>query len=703
MRAERLELRNFCQHAERDVDFQPGLTAIIGMNGSGKSNLLGAMVYALTGENPNVGNKNDNIRQGSDPAETSLVRFVFSHNSVRATVTRTLRPENTQTVLTVEGGDTVRGDKRVNSRILEILGVDAQIIKDIVIVRQREIFGFLEKTPAKRAEAFAKLFQTDRAADVYAAGGRHLSGVEIPTIGVSLQEKQQQLEQAQAAESVLQETIGQDTAGELNRRLQSVNEQLRQHATMVTDRQRVGEMEQDARNREATIAHLDRQLAETADALRTLEDAIEGAEVARDAAKAAIATQQHLQAIQRQRSAITDRIEGLQNELAAIEDPPQPADYEPESRRMDLATIGARIRRLQEITSRFDQDQVTECPTCGTPTTEIPVDQYNHEYEEKSREFEELRVRDAASEEWRRACERHATQRRFIRGELRSAEEQLQALGEAPETPPGSPDEWRAAIDEHAQFVSAAKDYRNILQEGERQRATLQGYLDQAETTINRLRDEIHRCPVTDDDAATLRQESGSLTRRFHEVAAAERELSAMTATISQLEASISELRATQQRAVIIRAHVDRVRNVRDVLHRDAAPRMVAQRNLQRIQVSMNEHLGMFDTPYRVEADEGLSFVADFLDGRRQPAERLSVGQQVVLALSFRLAVNFMYADLGFLALDEPTAYLDEHALAGFEPSLQRLREFTASRGLQCLMITHERSLAHLFDDVHQL
>jgi DNA repair exonuclease SbcCD ATPase subunit len=95
--------------------------------------------------------------------------------------------------------------------------------------------------------------------------------------------------------------------------------------------------------------------------------------------------------------------------------------------------------------------------------------------------------------------------------------------------------------------------------------------------------------------------------------------------------------------------------------------------------------------------------MARFNDGRVQPAERLSSGQKVVMALSFRLAVNFMYADLGFLVLDEPTAYLDEHHIAGFEPVLGCLREFAASRGLQCLMVTHEQSLAPLFDSVLQL
>ena len=140
------------------------------------------------------------------------------------------------------------------------------------------------------------------------------------------------------------------------------------------------------------------------------------------------------------------------------------------------------------------------------------------------------------------------------------------------------------------------------------------------------------------------------------------------------------------------------------MLHKDAAPRFVAQKNLQRLQVNINDCLALFDAPYRVEADDGLSFIARFTNGTKQPAERLSEGQKVILALSFRLSLNLLFADnIGALYLDEPTAYLDEHHIRGFEPVLSQLRGFSASRGLQCFIVTHEKDLAPLFDRVVQL
>ena len=101
---------------------------------------------------------------------------------------------------------------------------------------------------------------------------------------------------------------------------------------------------------------------------------------------------------------------------------------------------------------------------------------------------------------------------------------------------------------------------------------------------------------------------------------------------------------------------------------------------------------------------DGLGFLVDFPDGRSQPASRLSGGQKVVLALAFRIAVNSLFAaDLGVIALDEPTAYLDDENISCLDVALARLRDLSEARGLQCILITHEKGLGHLFDHVVQL
>ena len=68
------------------------------------------------------------------------------------------------------------------------------------------------------------------------------------------------------------------------------------------------------------------------------------------------------------------------------------------------------------------------------------------------------------------------------------------------------------------------------------------------------------------------------------------------------------------------------------------APRIVAQRNLQKLEAAINELLQIFSVNFIVRAasDGTPTFVAEFFDGRKQPAQRLSIGQKTVLALAFR-------------------------------------------------------------------
>jgi DNA repair exonuclease SbcCD ATPase subunit len=52
MYLKRIELTNYRQHRQLDVDFSGNLIAVLGPNGCGKSNLIGAIQFAFTGEQP---------------------------------------------------------------------------------------------------------------------------------------------------------------------------------------------------------------------------------------------------------------------------------------------------------------------------------------------------------------------------------------------------------------------------------------------------------------------------------------------------------------------------------------------------------------------------------------------------------------------------------------------------------------------------
>lgn len=168
MRLVRLELANYCNHKATVLDFKAGITAITGANGSGKSNILDAIRLCLTGNTRNAGNKGDNVNDSADKRARAFVSLHFEHGGVTGEITRFLRPTG-PAELKLSSGQEIVGEKEVTQTIQQLVQVDAKTIDDILIVAQRDLFGFIDQLPAARAKHFQMLFGTAAAEQLYSA------------------------------------------------------------------------------------------------------------------------------------------------------------------------------------------------------------------------------------------------------------------------------------------------------------------------------------------------------------------------------------------------------------------------------------------------------------------------------------------------------------------------------------------------------
>ena len=72
-----VEVRNWRVYDLRRVDFGTGITFLMGANGAGKTSLLEAIAYGLTGEVNTLKNPRGLLR---DPAKPAVVRLAFTLN-----------------------------------------------------------------------------------------------------------------------------------------------------------------------------------------------------------------------------------------------------------------------------------------------------------------------------------------------------------------------------------------------------------------------------------------------------------------------------------------------------------------------------------------------------------------------------------------------------------------------------------------------
>lgn len=158
----KISLRNYCQHIKLDVDLSDSLHMVIGANGRGKSNLLHAINFALTGEStPGAKRLQDDILDGAESATVSL--DFTGNDSVKGNITREIRRNGADSAkLTLDGREPTEGANKCRELLEELVGNDLKTVIRTVIVGQHEIREMLfSSSPTKRLEEIQKLLLGD--------------------------------------------------------------------------------------------------------------------------------------------------------------------------------------------------------------------------------------------------------------------------------------------------------------------------------------------------------------------------------------------------------------------------------------------------------------------------------------------------------------------------------------------------------------
>lgn len=157
----KLEVSNWGPHKSRTIDLKAPIVGIIGSNGKGKSFLLQAISYALTGALPLA--KEKYIRE-YDPTDEkhsgknykASVELEFSVNGEYGSIKRVISDSSTSRELNWQG-QTYKRQTDVDNIMEELLGADKAALQNAVFIRQGELAELVKGTPATRQEIFRRL------------------------------------------------------------------------------------------------------------------------------------------------------------------------------------------------------------------------------------------------------------------------------------------------------------------------------------------------------------------------------------------------------------------------------------------------------------------------------------------------------------------------------------------------------------------
>jgi len=704
----RLHLRNFCQHRELTLELMPGLNMLVGPNGSGKTNILRAIQFALVGDAGGDRTKGADICQGAAPGEPSFVEAELSHSGATMTVRRSIRPA--ENLLTI-------GDARwtsvgeINAELWRRLGATKKQIADYIFVRQRKVDEMFDQRPADRAASLAALFGVDHAEKVHKQLGEFLKHIEVPTTTLSEDASNAKISELAGDVATIDADIDALAMPANPTAVLHENQRLIQrHSDSNTAAIRVEQLQQQIGAKEAEIKTATGPLDELDGALADLESGL--AAIADDcvASTAGLEQWRAYRASEATRQALATDRAAFDTKWAGLAAPTQPSvDKLLEAELVSLD--GLKSRRVEICIALKDHEDGDTCPTCGQM---MPgADERAAHRVRLEQELALINGRTPPLQErrdsWVDFGNRAETygerlrQQKIERDQLDTRQAALQTLDppEADEQtlqqPLAEQSAFRAAT-QKLQAQKADKALRLSVLEGESKQLVTAHTAAQAEHNALQPWPTQAQRDVAFEDNRIILENQRTLDQLGRRRAVVDANLTAEQARLE--EARLIKAQGQKTRDVV--AHLNEVRNV---FHRNEAPRMVSYTYVEQMLGQVNDSLELFEAPFRVEMDEHLGFTARFLDGVRvQPDCQLSVGERIVLAMAFRITVNSTFAgQVGVLIMDEPTAGLDEHNLSSLPRALDRLRDLSHERGLQVLFVTHEPRISHHFDNAIEL
>ena len=433
--------------------------------------------------------------------------------------------------------------------------------------------------------------------------------------------------------------------------------------------------------------------------------ALAGKDDAHRAAKIALGHWENYKNILSVRARLQSQREEINAERAANPEPPVPGAPSAEQWRADIEARQRQIQEAARFVSMFTADGVAECPTCHTPSSQLAA-QVSAQQLEIAR-LEALLADLKQAEATQRLAETTRARWEVVNERLTAREQQLTTAEHelTAVKPPEAPEnELQQAVADYEDFAAAQNELQPLLQAARDDVARHRGTLAAQQEHKARLVEQIRASLVTEADADLARRRIVLLQEQCAKRQKLEQQRTVLAADLAQLQREFTAAQQQERAAIRLRSWVAVAERAREALKN--APRLVAQRNLQRLETAINELLQIFGVNFlvRVGDDGAPTFIAEFYDGRRQVAQRLSIGQKTVLALAFRVAVNAQFAEeIGLLALDEPTASLDAPRIRALAPVLEKLRDLSTAKGLQCLLVTHATTLSHLFESTIEL
>jgi exonuclease SbcC len=622
MEIKKLILKNFRSHKSLTIDFAEGITGIVGGNGSGKSSVVEAIMFLLTGEGY-AKSKSDIITVGQ------VTGYVIGHMIIDGKEAVLERHLDTAKVNFKYDEKVYKKSSEVNEIWEKLFQIDKNIVQNVIISNQGEIALLFNGDASTREKLFQKIFMvpnTTKLRDVIWNNYVKTAPPEYATKDIEeLEETINTLKKEIDKNGMALAAVLPDQ-GEYEKALQRKNflQQVLASKDLLNVRsQEISRLETQLNDLKISSAPLE-SLYNSYDHLqytRSISDFETNAKFYEMKKNAQDSLNQLKVPVFKE-----ENKESLKNIISTLSE--------------KEAQLTFRRRQASEILNKIKDYEATglasgQCPTCGGVVTDIAnlIGHLN----------DELQPLVASGQELKLEVEK-----------LKEKKLELQTLSDIYDNYLKEKERLSSIVDAYKDIEYDKEKHTSTLAEFQKfndakaQLSKFEQQIKDVEKQLTAKKLEIASVVKYDRPDEDFETEFKALTECLEYIAknsALQKELELSIAVdkqrITDLKKEIKLSKEYIDKNSKRKTYLDTLQAVYDIFHTSKFPRALIQTYASSVTEYMNEVLSSFEFPYKAEVNE--MFGIDVFNEEGLLLPRVSGGQQVMIGLSLRLALHNMF------------------------------------------------------------
>jgi exonuclease SbcC len=685
MELKKLNLKNFRTHRKLEINFQQGITGIVGTNGAGKSSIVEAIIFLFTGEG--YGFKADMLSVGEESG------YVIGHIDINGKEAVLERHLDTSKVAFKYDGITYKKSGEVAEIWDKLFQIDKNIFKNIVVAKQGDIALLFSGDNSTKEKIFQKIFlvpNTTKVRDVIWNKYIKTAPPEYPLLDENqyiseIEDIKKMRDTAQIELAKFPPDLS-DTYADLISRSNYLVSCRAAESKRIEIADRIAALEARKEEIKGEITKIDSKLA-TVD-IAEITSSLEKLKLSRPLYEKKTSFEKQLAELQSKKPAEPtaediSELEYLHSHKGLLQ-----AGYDNLSKEYNESN-----QTIQTYKEKGLVD-VDNCPHCGSTLKDIG-EYISH----VSKKVEELQSKIVAAQKELSEVTSSISDIEYRKVTFDNwNSDNVKVLAGLDPIKDISFDQndyeiYSAVVSQYSSFVESRKTLV----------AALNGVED------NLIAQNMSNITLTTYDYAkiTIEVEEEYIASRIKNIKEdqekqklKQNELSGYNNLLTLKQEELDRNNRTKEQNKVRNKYVNILNEIYEMLATSQFPRKLIQTYSSTVSEYLSENLRQFNFPYRAEVND--SFGIDVFDYRGRKLPCVSGGQEIMVGVALRLALHSMFGEaFPMMIFDEGSVHLSQESKKNYFEVIKNMKNMSKLK--QIIIIDHDEDLSDVVDNTIKL